>query len=213
MRTLRTLSTLAVGGSLLALSLQAPVTAATAAAAPTSSAASVSASAPIKGGQTTVTTVRGLGGVLLENGLSAYATSPGKTGVRIAGDNLSLSFGFPVTGGRATVDPLAGKVEHRGDLSFVNAKNGKRIKVGDFVIDLAKGKVTGNVNDDPKVRVPVFDLDLSAAKLKAEGSVVRARNIRVKLTGVAAGALNKALKTHLFKAGLRIGTASTTLHL
>ncbi|MGC5013100.1 hypothetical protein ACLQ2R_20265 [Streptosporangium sp. DT93] len=199
MRLLRTLSSVAACAALLVLPLQAPASAATA--------------APVKGGETKVTTARGLGKVLLENGIAAYTTSPGKTGVHVSGDNLSLSFRYPVTGGRASVKPLAGKVEHRGDLAFVNVRNGKRLKVGDFVIDLAKGRISGNVNDDPRTRVPVFDLDLSAAKLKVDGSVVHARNIRVKLTSVAAGALNKALRTDLFSGGLRIGTASTTLHL
>ncbi|MFF5245443.1 hypothetical protein ACFY3V_14285 [Streptosporangium sp. NPDC000095] len=199
MRLLRTLSSVAACAAFLVLPLQAPASAATA--------------APVKGGETKVTTVRGLGEVLLENGIAVYATSPGKTGVHLSGNNLALSFSYPVTGGRASVDPLAGKVGHRGDLAFVNVKNGKRLKVGDFVIDLAKGKISGNVNDNPKSRVPVFDLDLSVAKLKVDGSVVHARNIRVKLTSVAAGALNKTLKTHLFSGGQRIGTASTTLRL
>ncbi|MEU8379843.1 hypothetical protein [Streptosporangium sp. NPDC048865] len=199
MRLLRTLSSVAACAALLVLPLQAP--------------ASAAATAPVKGGETRVTTVRGLGEVLLENGIAVYATSPGGTRVHVSGDNLALSFGYPVTGGRASTGPLSGKVEHRGDLAFVNVKNGKRLKVGDFVIDLAKGRISGNVDDDPKVRVPVFDLDLSAAKLKADGPVVHARNIRVRLTAVAAGALNKTLRTHLFSGGLRIGTASTTLRL
>ena len=47
------------------------------------------------------------------------------------------------------------------------------------------------------------------AKLATGKHFVTARNIGLKLTKVAAGALNAALGTKLFSAGLRLGTAGT----
>jgi hypothetical protein len=60
-------------------------------------------------------------------------------------------------------------------------------------------------------RVPVFTLDLSAATVAASGHTVKVGNIDVRLTAVAAGALNQSLGTHVFIGGLDLGTARTTL--
>ena len=71
--------------------------------------------------------------------------------------------------------------------------------------------LTGIVNGNPKARVPLFNLDLSHAKLAAGKHIVTARGIGLKLTSVAAKALNGALGTKLFSAGLKLGTAGTLL--
>jgi hypothetical protein len=42
---------------------------------------------------------------------------------------------------------------------------------------------------------------------------VKVGNIDVRLTAVAAGALNQALATHVFAGGLDLGTARTTLRV
>jgi hypothetical protein len=58
---------------------------------------------------------------------------------------------------------------------------------------------------------PLFRLDLSHAKLAAGTHVITARGIGLKLTAIAAKALNAALGTKLFSAGLKLGTAQTLL--
>jgi hypothetical protein len=89
--------------------------------------------------------------------------------------------------------------------------NGKTIKVSRFTVDLSHTDLTGIVNGNPQARVPLFRLDLSHAKLAAGKHVITARGIGLKLTATAAKALNAALGTRLFSAGLKLGTAQTLL--
>ena len=65
------------------------------------------------------------------------------------------------------------------------------------------------MNGNPRVRVPLFRLDLSHARLAAGKHVVTAGGIGVTLTATAAKALDAALGTKVFSAGLKLGTAST----
>ena len=156
----------------------------------------------LRGGATTVTTAPGVAPVLLKNGIVPLATWPGSQSVR---------FAFPVTGGRVTLSPLGGTIDHRGGILFINLKNGKKIEVSRFTIDLTHANLTGIVNGNPKARVPLFRLDLSHAKLAAGKHIVTARGIGLKLTSAAAKALNATLGTKLFSAGLKLGTAKTLL--
>ncbi|MEO5875919.1 MAG: hypothetical protein ABIS86_21510 [Streptosporangiaceae bacterium] len=176
------------------------------------SAASTAPKAPVKGGVTTVRTAPGLATTLLKNNLFAYGVSPGRTGVA-ANTGIALTFSLPVTGGKASVSPLGGTVKHSGSIAFVNFALGKRIKVGNFTIDLTKGRLTGIVNGDPKARVPLFDLDLSKAKLKVTRHRVTASHVGLRLTATAAGALNTTLCTKVFTAGLLLGSATTQLKI
>ena len=108
-------------------------------------------------------------------------------------------------------DGPRGKIRHAGGILFINVANGKNIEVSRFTINLSRGNLTGIVNGNPKARVPLFNLDLSHAKLAAGKHIVTARGIGLKLTSVAAKALNAALGTKLFSAGLKLGTAGTLL--
>ena len=58
-----------------------------------------------------------------------------------------------------TLNPLGGKIRHRGGILFLNLKNGKKIEVSRFTIDRDRADLTGIANGDPKVRVPLFRLD------------------------------------------------------
>jgi len=167
--------------------------------------------AHLRGGATSVTTAPGIAPALLKSGIVPLATWPGGQSVVIAKGGPAARFTFPVTGGTVTLSPLGGKVRHAGGILFVNVTNGKSIEVSRFTIDLARADLTGIVNGNPKARVPLFRLDLSHARLTAGKHIATARGIGVKLTSVAAGALNAALGTTLFSAGLNLGTASTVL--
>jgi hypothetical protein len=186
---------------------------ATAASAATSHTAGGRAAAAVhlKGGATAVTTAPGIAPALLKNGIVPFATAPGTESVVLPRTGPPVRFTFPVTGGSVTLSPLGGKIDHAGGILFVNVTNGKTIQVSRFTINLSRGNLTGIVNANPQARVPLFNLDLSHAKLTAGQHTVTARGIVVKLTSVAAKALNAALGTKLFSGGLTLGTAGTLL--
>ena len=175
-------------------------------------AAAPATATPLVGGTTTVTTGPGIAATLLRNGILPVATPPGRQSFGFGSGGLRTSFSFPVSGGAVDLSTLAGTIIHRGGIVFINLRNGKRLTVDNFIIDTSTGTLTGRVNRT-STRVPVFDLDLSAATVSANGNRVKVGNIDVRLTATAAGALNQALATHLFAAGLDIGTARTTLRV
>lgn len=202
----RVLRTVALAGvAAAALFVAGP--AGTASAAP----AAPTAATALTGGTTTVTTGPGIASTLLRNGILPLATPPGRQSFGYSG-GLTTSFSFPVTGGAVDLGTLAGTIEHRGGITFLNVRNGKKLTVSDFVIDTRTGVLTGRVNGTD-TRVPVFTLDLSAATVSAKGKKVTVRNIDVLLTEAAAGALNQTLGTHVFSGGLDLGTARTTLRV
>ena len=184
---------------------------ATAASAATSQPAAAQAAAAVhlRSGATAVTTAPGIAAALLTNGIVPLATWPGSQSVQSPASGPAVRFTFPVTGGRVTLSPLGGTIDHSGGILFFNVKNGKKIEVSWFIIDLTHADLTGIVNGNPQARVPLFRLDLSHAKLVAGRHVVTAGGIGVTLTATAATALDAALGTKLFSAGLKLGTAST----
>jgi Htaa len=198
------LRTLAVTGAATAALLGAGLTGTATAQAP--------AATRLTGGTTTVTTGPGVAGTLLRAGILPVATPPGRQSFSVGRRGLVTSFSFPVTGGAVDLTTLAGTIKHRGGIVFVNLRNGKRLSVSDFVIDTTTGTLTGRVNRT-STRVPVFTLDLSAATVSANGHQVKVGNIDVRLTAVAAGALNQTLGTSVFTGGLDIGTARTSLRV
>jgi hypothetical protein len=54
----------------------------------------------------------------------------------------------------------------------------------------------------------VLNLNLGKAKVEVSKKHLTVRNVRAKLTSVAAGALNSYFSTSLFQGGLKIGTAT-----
>jgi hypothetical protein len=165
----------------------------------------------LTGKATTVTTAPGIAPALLKNGIVPLATAPGTQTVVVPKTGPAARFTFPVTGGSVTLSPLGGKIDHAGGILFVNVTNGKTIQVSQFTINLSRGNLTGIVNGNPQARVPLFNLDLSHAKITAGKHFATAKGIGVKLTSAAAKALNAALGTKLFSGGLKLGTASTLL--
>ena len=165
----------------------------------------------LRGGATAVTTAPGIASALIQHGIVPRAIWPGSQSVLSGKSGPAVRFAFPVTGGLVTLSPLGGKIYHSGGILFVNVKNGKKIQVSRFTIDLSRADLTGIVNGNPRARVPLFRLDLSHARLTAGKHLVTARGIGLKLTWAAAKALNAALGTRLFSAGLELGTATTLL--
>jgi len=207
---MRGLRNLAVAAAIAGLLTGSAVTAASAATSP-GAAARATAGVRLRGGTTAVTTAPGIASALLRQGIVARAISPGSERVLYGKNGPAVRFAFPVTGGLVTVSPLGGTIDHGGGILFRDVKNGKAIEVSQFTIDLAHGDLTGIVNGNPAVRVPLFRLDLSHARLTVAAHLVKARGIVLTLTSVAAGALDGALGTRLFSAGLELGTARTVL--
>jgi hypothetical protein len=175
-----------------------------------SAAAKPAASVRLTSGHTWVTTGPGIATALIKHGIIPLAAAPGAQWLTLS-PGVDAHFAFPVTGGKVSLSPLGGRVYHRGGIVFLNARTGKQIEVSNFTISLSHGDLTGIVNGNPKVRVPIFWLNLSHAVLKAGKHAVWARGIGLTLTKVAAGALNASLGTKLFAGGLKLGTAATLL--
>ncbi|MGI9008568.1 MAG: hypothetical protein ACR2FU_20660 [Streptosporangiaceae bacterium] len=169
------------------------------------------ASVHLKGGRTSVTTGPGIALTLLKNGIVPIATAPGSQSLVWRKSGPAARFSFPVTGGRVSLSPPSGDIRHRGGILFFNATNGKHVRVSRFTIDLKHSDLTGIVNGNAMARVTLFRLSLAHAKVNAGKHMVTVRGIGVKLSAVAAKALNAALGTTLFAPGLALGTASTTL--
>ena len=174
-------------------------------------AAQATAGVHLRGGTTAVTTAPGVASALLQNGIVQKAVWPGSERVLYGKNGPAVRFAFPVTGGQVTLSPLGGNIYHDGGIWFRNTRNGKTIEVSRFTIDLTHGDLTGIVNGNPAARVPLFRLGLSHANLTAGSHLVKARGIVLTLTSVAARALDAALGTRLFSAGLELGTARTVL--
>jgi hypothetical protein len=165
----------------------------------------------LTGGTTAVTTAPGVAVALVKNGIVPVATLPGRETIKYRHGQVAAKLAFPVTGGKVSLSPLGGFITHRGGILFIDLKSGKHIKVSDFVISLSHANLTGIVNGNPKQRVPLFHLSLAHATLKGGHHSVEAKGIVVTLTKTAAGALDSALGTSLFTAGLKLGTATTVL--
>jgi hypothetical protein len=165
----------------------------------------------LKSGTTVVTTAPGIAAALLKAGIAPVATWPARESVKLPKSGPQVRFSFPVTGGSVSLSPLAGKIRHSGGILFINLKSGKQVQVSRFTINLSHKDLTGIVNGNPKARVPLFRLVLTHAKLHGYSHSATARHIQLKLTGVAAKALNAALGTKLFTAGLGLGSAHTAV--
>jgi len=169
-------------------------------------------------GRTAVTTLPGIAPALLRAGVLPYAVSPGRVdGLRIS--PLSLTFSFPITGsgGGTYAGSIPNEIEHQGGIAFVKLGSfTKRIVVKDFTIDLnggdalgqtpagpaAKAQLIGTVTDGPGgvpdgTRVALFDIDLGDAAI--DTTDVQVTGAQLKLTSVAAGALDAELGTTLFR--------------
>jgi hypothetical protein len=165
----------------------------------------------LRGGETSVTTGTGIAKALLANDVVPIAIGPGAGSLKPDLSAPAVQLTFPVTGGKVSLSPLAGNIDHRGGIFFYDTKTGHDIAVSDFIISLKHADLTGIVNGNSKARVVLFRLNLAHAKLRVHGSWVTASHIGVSLTRVAASALDATLGTKLFTAGLAVGTAVTKI--
>lgn len=150
---------------------------------------------PIKSGETAVKLRPAVAKLLTAKGVKVSPVRPAK----VRGGAVV----FPVTGGNINPATGTGSIRHSGGLRF---KAGKRALVArSFTIRTGAGVLTGKV--DGKT-VNLFRVDLKKAKVTRPGLGLKVTGARLSLTPVAAAALNRTFKVHLFKAGLQVGTAS-----
>ena len=179
----------ALAAALLALALSAP---------PAHS-AERSATTPVTGGQTLLKLDAGTAAVLTDTGVSIRATGPA---IGPAGSPL---FAFPIVGGEVNRNQLSGRIVHSGGLAIT--AGGTTLVVKRFVIDLDTGYLTAKVAG-AGVRIPLLRLGAVTGGVKAAPGVLVLKDVNVRLTGTAAGALNQTFNTDLFSGGLLIGQAT-----
>ena len=153
----------------------------------------------LSGGKTWLKLDKGTAAALSDAGVEVEAT-----GAAIAPSAKHPAFAFPIVGGKVQKDPLGGKIVHSGGLFF--SAGSKSVVVKRFVIDLDRGVLTAEVAGTGQ-RIALLRLGApESAKVGAEMIVLR--GVDAKLTAQAAKALNGALDTDLFEAGLLIGEAT-----
>ncbi|MDA0142416.1 hypothetical protein [Solirubrobacter deserti] len=146
---------------------------------------------PLASGSTTLKLDAGVARTLSANGVSVRPIAPARGGVS-----------FPITGG--SVDGAAGTIEHSGGLRF--SAGGRSLSARSFRIKLARNStLSARVG---KARVTLLRVDTSRARVTRAGLDTRITRVRVALTGAAARALNTTFNTHLFRAGLELGTVT-----
>ena len=178
----------ALAAALLALALSAP---------PAQS-AERSATTPVTGGKTLLKLDGGTAAVLTDAGISIRATGPA------IGPAGSPMFAFPIVGGEVNKKQLSGRIVHSGGLA-ITAGN-QTLIVKRFVIDLDTGYLTAKVAG-AGVRIPLLRLG-AVGGVKTAPGLLLLRDVNVRLTSTAAGALNQTLDTDLFEGGLLIGQAT-----
>ena len=109
-------------------------------------------------------------------------------------------------------DPLTitgGEIAHTGGVRFVNLRNFKALKVGNFDIRLDEGLLYATTVNNQPAEVPLFTLIPTSLVpvITADGFAI-VRGVKLQLTSVAAGALNASLDTSIFTEGLPFGTAT-----
>ena len=150
---------------------------------------------PIAAGSTKLTVDKKPAKKLKKNKIAVNRVKPAKV--------QKGSFVFPVTGGNLKpTDPSTGVIKHSGGLKFQKGK--RKLVAKKFVIKVANGVVVAKVGGG---NVRLLTVDLSKAKISREDYGINVSRVGLSLTGAAAKALNKTLKTKAFKKGLRLGHA------
>ena len=117
---------------------------------------------------------------------------------------------FPITSGyaeihsNAAVKPgyILGSVNHQ-DSGFTLSAGTTSVGLSDFVVDPGNSMLYGTVGGQPGI--PLLSLDGTNVKVSMESGNVVLQGTVAKLTGTAAGALNKAFNTSAIRAGTPLG--------
>jgi hypothetical protein len=168
----------------------------------------------LNGVRTTLTTDPATTAVLVTHGILPLPVGPTTVAPSFNSGKLSLSYGFPITGGAVNTATLAGFINHSGGLRFVNIANGHTLTLTNFQIHISdESGLSAEVNGNPSVRVRILNLDLSHAQVTKQPPSVTVSNVKATLTDTAASALNKALGVSFFSRGIVLGVAQVNAHI
>jgi hypothetical protein len=167
---------------------------------------------------TAVSPETGLTSVVLDSGLVAAL---GSLQVKLSGlapSTISLpargTISFPIVGGVFDSASTTTEVLHRGGLVLRGGSTA--VVLSNFIIQIPAGGgapvLTGlaTVNGALAGRLPLFALDLSAARVNAQRPRLSVSNVKLSLTDTAAGALNAAFGVTAFAQGIAVGTANVS---
>jgi hypothetical protein len=172
-------------------------------ASPAQSAERHAATTSVDGGKTSLKLDRDTAAALSDAGVAVEATG------KAVGPSDDAVFRFPIVGGEVNKDPLGGRIVHAGGLAF--STDSESVKVRRFVIDLDRGVLTAEVAGAGQ-RIALLRLGApESVKVGPEKLVLR--GVDARLTAPAAGALNEAFNTDLFRAGLLIGEATVVAEI
>ncbi len=181
---------------------------------------------PITGGVTSVVTAPGVAAVLLKGGILPLPAKGTSFGLAY-NDGLAVRYGFPI------VDPASVKVSadadgvlrlkgadiaHTGGITFVNAKNGKKVTIKDFriLIDGAGARINAYVSA-LGARADILTLQPTTDRVVVNESGTKARvsGVKVILPAAVSGILNDVLATSTFPETQDIwfGTATVRANL
>jgi len=180
---------------------------------------------PSTNGTTTITTTSGashrpddgIGNTLIFAGIMPTAIAPARGSLLGAdllfpnpgGFSSQFRFTLPVIAGGLSSHSLAGTVAHSGGILFADRHS--LLQVTHLVVHLKSKTMTGTLTVQPGFRsrrITVFRLDESRARIKDDKNDVRVTGIGLRFTKAAAAALDRALATKIFTAGLKFGTAT-----
>lgn len=153
----------------------------------------------LTGGRTTLALDKKTAAALTSNGVTVAPVSEAKAG--------KAGISFPIQGGLINAKTLGGNITHSGGLVFT--AGGKSLTIRDFTVSTTKKTLTAWV-DEVGARIPVLNLKLGKAKVKATAKHLTVSNIHVTLQKGAAQALNGYFATSLFKGGLPVGKVTVS---
>ena len=176
---------------------------------------------PLTGGVTSVVTAPGVAGVLLKGGILPLPAKGTSFGLAY-NQGLAVRYGFPI------VDPASvavsadangvlrlkgADIAHSGGITFVNAKNGKKVTISNFrvLIDKDGARINAYVSAlgaraDILNLVPTTD----EVVVNADGTRAKVSGVKVILPAAVSGILNNVLHTTTFPetTDLFFGTAT-----
>lgn len=148
----------------------------------------------LTGGATRLTLDKNTAAALADNSVSVAPVAEAKAGKK--------GISFPIQGGLLNAKTLSGSITHCGGLVFT--AGGKSLTIRDFEVTPSKKTLTAWV-DEVGARIPVLNLQLGKAKIKATSKHLTVSGIQTTLKKGAAQALDGYFSTQLFTGGLPVG--------
>lgn len=150
----------------------------------------------VNGGSTTLKPDSGAVRAIFGLGIDVSAVAPGRAG--------AAGFTLPIV--RGSITRRRAVVTHRGGIALT--RGDQAVSLTDLVVTLDRTPdVTAVVNGG--ARISILDLGGRAPRVTPTRTSVRVSNVTVRLTPAAAGALNSAFATSVFKPRQVLGQTTT----